>query len=145
MSKPRFGEAERASKAWLNMLSANVRDRKRSDRPEPMEPMRKDEWRWVTLGDGRSVYRKISRDYDLRSMLAAPQISADYEMYQCPITDKPVEGRVAHRENLKQHGCRVLEPGETSEYKKDRPKFLEQKLRKDVHEATKEAVKEWVW
>lgn len=55
-----------------------------------------------------------------RSDLPTPQIAGDYEAYECPITGKPVEGRAAHRENLKRHGCRVLEPGEKADAKKRR-------------------------
>jgi hypothetical protein len=37
----------------------------------------------------------------------------DYPGYSCPVTGQWVEGRAAHRENLKRQGCRVLESGET--------------------------------
>lgn len=47
--------------------------------------------------------------------LTAPAIHTDYAAYSCPITGKMIEGRRAHQENLKRHGCRVLEPGETQE------------------------------
>ncbi|WP_417814059.1 hypothetical protein [Thalassospira alkalitolerans] len=46
---------------------------------------------------------------------AGPYIVSDYQAYDCPITGRPVDGRREHRENLKQHGCRVLEPGESRE------------------------------
>ena len=46
--------------------------------------------------------------------LSAPAVRGDYAGYNCPITGKWVEGRRAHEENLRRHGCRVLEPGETS-------------------------------
>lgn len=48
----------------------------------------------------------------MRLLLAAPMIVMDYPGYQCPITGTWIEGRRAHRENLKKHGCRVLESGE---------------------------------
>lgn len=44
--------------------------------------------------------------------VSAARVIADYAPYTCPITGKLIEGRAAHRENLAQHGCRVLEPGE---------------------------------
>lgn len=50
-----------------------------------------------------------------RGNFATPQISGDYEIYDCPVTGNPVEGRAAHRENLKRTGCRILEKGESSE------------------------------
>lgn len=40
------------------------------------------------------------------------EINPDYKGYTCPITGRWVEGRAAHRENLKRHGCRVMEKGE---------------------------------
>lgn len=45
--------------------------------------------------------------------LAAPAVRGDYAGYSCPVTGAWIEGRRAHEENLKRHGCRVLEPGET--------------------------------
>lgn len=47
-------------------------------------------------------------------IISAPAIRGDYQGYSCPITGNWIEGRRAHQENLKRHGCRVLEPGETS-------------------------------
>jgi hypothetical protein len=44
--------------------------------------------------------------------LSAPMVRGDYEGYSCPRTGKWIEGRRAHEENLKLHGCRVFEPGE---------------------------------
>ena len=45
--------------------------------------------------------------------LAAPAVRGDYPGYQCPITGDWIEGRKAHEANLRKHGCRVLEAGET--------------------------------
>lgn len=45
-------------------------------------------------------------------VLSAPRVIGDYPGYSCPVTGKWIEGRAAHRENLKQTGCRVFEPGE---------------------------------
>lgn len=44
--------------------------------------------------------------------LVAPMVRGDYQGYSCPITGKWIEGRKAHEENLRRHGCRVLESGE---------------------------------
>lgn len=49
---------------------------------------------------------------DRRSRSVHPTIFKDYEAYECPVTGKIIEGRSAHRENLKVTGCRLLEPGE---------------------------------
>ena len=52
-------------------------------------------------------------DHPMRQLVSAPHIVMDYPGYTCPVTGTWVEGRAAHRENLKRQGCRVLEPGET--------------------------------
>lgn len=46
--------------------------------------------------------------------LSAPAIRADYAGYSCPISGQWIEGKKAHEANLRKHGCRVLEAGETS-------------------------------
>lgn len=50
-------------------------------------------------------------------VLCAPMIQPDYPGYSCPITGDWIEGKRAHLENLKKHGCRVYEPGETDQAK----------------------------
>lgn len=52
-------------------------------------------------------------------------ISSDIAGYTCPVTGKWVEGRRAHRDNLKRRGCRLLEPGEKDQFIKDKPKMAE--------------------
>jgi hypothetical protein len=42
-------------------------------------------------------------------------ISVDNTGYTCPVTDKWIGSKGAHRDNLKEQGCRVLEPGETDQ------------------------------
>lgn len=42
-------------------------------------------------------------------------VMGDYAGYSCPVTGAWIEGRKAHQENLRRHGCRVLEPGETQQ------------------------------
>lgn len=44
--------------------------------------------------------------------LSRPRIVTDYPGYNCPVTDRWIEGRAAHQENLKVTGSRILEPGE---------------------------------
>ena len=57
-------------------------------------------------------------------------ILPDLPGYECPITGKWIEGRRAHTENLKRHGCRVYEAGETKEFIKNKPKRDEQAVDK---------------
>lgn len=47
------------------------------------------------------------------------QLVSDTVAYTCPITDRPIEGRYAHRENLKRHDCRILETGESRDCPKN--------------------------
>lgn len=61
-----------------------------------------------------------------------PYIAKDYEGYQCPVTDKWVEGRSAHRENLKRTGCRLLEKGESRDAAKKLNESYEGNLQRIV-------------
>lgn len=49
-----------------------------------------------------------------KQMFAA-RVIGDYAGYTCPITGNWIEGRKAHRENLKANGSRILEPGEVED------------------------------
>jgi hypothetical protein len=44
-----------------------------------------------------------------------PYVQGDYEGYTSPITGEWIEGRRAHREDLKRHGCRVYEGRESEQ------------------------------
>lgn len=135
-------EAERASKAWMNMLGALPRKGFFSGRTERQAPKPR-EYRWYELADGRRVFRPAVQHTDSkRAHLPAPQISPDYAAYDCPVTGRMIEGRRAHRENLKQHGCRVLEPGETEQHRRERPRQKEAALNKAIEDCTMEAAKE---
>lgn len=48
----------------------------------------------------------------MKRLMSAPAIQMDYAGYHCPVTGNWIEGRAAHRANLKKHGCRILEAGE---------------------------------
>lgn len=63
--------------------------------------------------------------------LTAPAVVADYAGYDCPVTGKRIEGRRAHEENLKRHGCRVLETGETEAFRQGK-RQAEAVLEKEV-------------
>lgn len=41
---------------------------------------------------------------------AKPFHLIDYD-YDCPITGQPIRSKAAHEDNLKRHGCHILEPG----------------------------------
>jgi hypothetical protein len=44
--------------------------------------------------------------------LNAPAVLGDFPGYACPVTGRWIEGRRAHEQNLRETGCRILEPGE---------------------------------
>lgn len=71
----------------------------------------------------REEFLKNARGIDFSKPF--PQISKDYEGYNCPITGKRVEGRKAHRENLEKHGCRLFETGEREDFIKNRERNLQ--------------------
>jgi hypothetical protein len=39
-------------------------------------------------------------------------VQSDYQGYNCPVTGKWIDGKVAHRDNLKRHNCHITEAGE---------------------------------
>jgi len=63
-----------------------------------------------------------------RGDFCTPVVVGDYGEYDCPITGEPVEGRAAHRENLKKHGCRLLEKGESREAPQRRTDSIDSSL-----------------
>lgn len=69
--------------------------------------------------------------------VTAAHVVADYPPYDCPITGKIISGRRQHEENLKLHGCRVYEPGETEQHKRrkaDEESDLDRRLGETVDE-----------
>ena len=52
-------------------------------------------------------------NHTLTKILVPTMISVDYQGYSCPVTGNWIEGKKAHEENLKKHGCRIFESGET--------------------------------
>lgn len=82
-----------------------------------------------TCGDRFTAFAKIDNRNDPQTcacgrvaerQISAPMVRPDYEGYQCPVTEKWIEGRRAHEENLKRTGSRVYEPGEFERNKKIR-------------------------
>ena len=65
------------------------------------------------IADLDRIEKCLQCGFAMNRQLSAPMVKGDYPGYDCPITGKWIEGRRAHEENLKRHGCRVLEPGET--------------------------------
>ena len=75
----------------------------------------------------QSVFKRIA-DLDkpelcpcgkpMQRLISAPMVQTDYPGYSCPITGEWIEGRRAHLENLKKHGCRLAEKGEDEAYQR---------------------------
>ena len=49
---------------------------------------------------------------ELQRVISAPFVRIDNVGYTCPITEKWIGSKQAHRNNLDTHGCRLLEDGE---------------------------------
>lgn len=75
----------------------------------------------------------------IRFITGAPMVRGDLPGYNCPITNKWVEGRRQHEENLKKHGCRILEPGESQQAVAFR-KQVDEQLEKSIEATAEEFV-----
>jgi hypothetical protein len=71
---------------------------------------------------GNMVDKRTGEPAPLPAEYVPPRISvrSDYKAYRCPVTGKVIDGKRAHGENLKRHGCRVLEKGEKEDSLKRR-------------------------
>lgn len=45
-------------------------------------------------------------------VLTPPRVTVENVRYRCPITDKVITSKRDHANNLRVHGCHVMEPGE---------------------------------
>lgn len=68
--------------------------------------------RMVKLADFEAEQRCACQSPATR-VISAPRISSVSYDYECPITGKAINSKHAHEENLREHGCRLYEPGET--------------------------------
>lgn len=80
-----------------------------------------------TCGKKQEMFRKLADletpaigkcGHAMNRLVSAPYVVGDYAPYECPVTGKMIEGRRQHLENLKETGCRLLEPGESDNYRK---------------------------
>jgi putative FmdB family regulatory protein len=84
------------------------------------------DYKCATCGRGKAIFLKLAElnnvqecpncSFPMNRLISAPAVLGDYPPYTCPITGKLIEGRRAHQENLKRHGCRVFEAGEIDSY-----------------------------
>lgn len=77
----------------------------------------------------------------MTKIIEAPAVFGDYEGYVSPATGKWVEGKKQHIEDLKQSGCRLLEPGESRQEFKKAEQRLE-KLHKEIDTAVETTARE---
>ena len=75
----------------------------------------------------------------MERQISAPMVKGDLPGYECPITGNWIEGRRAHEDNLRKHGCRVYEAGET-ELAKTRRKQEDDALDAAVEDTAEEFV-----
>lgn len=61
-------------------------------------------------------------------------VVGDIEPYDCPVTGGYVGGRAQHRDNLRRHGCHVLEKGEKEHAEKVRERELDAAIGRAAHE-----------
>lgn len=74
--------------------------------------------RWLRLVDYAKPQRCECGEVAVKQ-LSSPAVRGDYAGYSCPVTGKWIEGRRAHEENLARQGCRVLEPGEVEQSRRN--------------------------
>lgn len=87
----------------------------------------------------RDTEQKCSCGQTMDRQIAAPMVRGDYEGYECPVTEKWIEGRRAHEENLKRTNSRVYEPGEFQRNQAIRAK-KEQDFDKEIGETVEKLV-----
>lgn len=75
----------------------------------------------------------------LEKVITAARVVTDYPGYECPITGNWIEGRVAHRENLARHNCRVFETGEMENTRR-----MQEKLDKDMERQVDATVDQFI-
>ena len=68
-------------------------------------------------------------------------VSSDYEGYQCPVSGSWIEGRAAHRENMKKHDVHVLEKGEREHNERNRKEAAEAAIVREAHQMVDEAAR----
>lgn len=70
-----------------------------------------------------------------RRVISTPMISVDSVGYTCPVTGSWIGSKREHNENLKRHGCRVLETGEkeaAAEFRKKADEEFDRKVEATV-------------
>lgn len=85
-----------------------------------------------------SAPRQIEYIEVQRSDFPRPMVVRDYQAYECPVTGQMIEGRHAHKENLKRTDCRLLEPGEFEDTKKNGQKRIYDKMDAAIDKAIDE-------
>lgn len=101
--------------------------------PQSIEILEEAKWGQFKVRDRSAlVFKPIIPElvYEQAASGKRVYIASDIAGYTCPVTNKWVDGKSAHRENLKRQGCRLLEPGERESFIKEKPKELERHAEK---------------
>jgi len=77
-----------------------------------------------------------------RRAISAPMFTVDHTGYSCPVTGDWIGSKAAHRENLDKHGCRVLETGETEQYKSSKARE-EAEFDKKIEATVEKTIETW--
>lgn len=77
----------------------------------------------------------------MTKIVEAPAVVGDYEGYISPATGKWVEGRRQHHEDLKRSGCRILEPGESSQ-EMEKTRQRQARVEKEIDDAVERTAAE---
>ncbi len=75
-------------------------------------------------------------------LISAPLFSVDNTGYTCPVTGSWIGSKHQHEENLKIHGCRVLETGEKEANLKKRQE-AEAEFDKSIEQSVEKELSTW--
>jgi hypothetical protein len=75
-------------------------------------------------------------------VISTPLFTVDATEYDCPVTGSRIGSKRQHEENLKRHGCRVLEAGETESAAKRRERD-DLELDRKVEETVEREIESW--
>ncbi len=68
--------------------------------------------RYTLDRDGVWISKTTGKPMETPDGLFVPMVRSDTPAYFSPITNKPVDGRRARRDDLARSGCREVDPGE---------------------------------
>lgn len=91
--------------------------------------------KFLKVADYREIQFCDTCRSKMQKILKPTTIRGDYPDYTCPITGRVISGRKQHEENLRRHGCRVLESGEkelAEKFRQQQDKELDASIEQSV-------------